>query len=302
MPQIPPLKALWAFDALGRAGSVALAAAELGVTPGAISQQVTRLGELLAVQLVARSGRGLVLTELGRLYHAEIRRGFAALEGAQDVLDRAREDAAIRLSCLTSVLMKWIGPRIFDWQSQHPGARLSLTGSDIEPDLIRGEADFRIYYGGRIHPAHHAVLFTDHVVPACAPELIAGHPLRDPADVLAFPLVSIVWNRRFAPGPEWSVWAERIGASAPESALSYSLSGSAIDAAVAGRGFVLAQISFIAEELRSGRLVVPFDIRLPLSEPYYLAWTEAALAKPDARALHRWLLATGRAQGIISAG
>ncbi len=48
-------------------------------------------------------------------------------------------------------------------------ARVSLVGSDAEPDLGQGAADLRIYYGGRHHPPHHTELFTDHIVPVCGP-------------------------------------------------------------------------------------------------------------------------------------
>lgn len=298
MTQIPPLKALQCFDALGRTGSVAAAAADLGVTAGAVSQQIRKLETILSVDLVEPAGRGIALTALGRIYHAEVRGGFAALEQAGIVLDRARDADAIRLSCLTSVLLKWIGRRIFDWQGQHPAARINLSGSDIEPDLGRGEADFRIYYGGRLHPPHHAELFTDQVVPACSPLILHGRQLQEPAEVFGYPLLQIAWDPRFVAGPGWEDWGRLIGVPAPDPILGYSLSSSAIDAAVAGRGFVLAQVSMIGEELESGRLIVPFDIRMPTPEPYYMAWTEAALAKPHGRALHRWLLATGRAQAI----
>jgi len=50
------------------------------------------------------------------------------------------------------------------------------------------------------------------------------------------------------------------------------MSTAAIDAAINGRGFVLAQLSMAADDIASGRLVVPFDIRLKLSQPYALAW------------------------------
>jgi LysR family glycine cleavage system transcriptional activator len=83
--------------------------------------------------------------------------------------------------------------------------------------------------------------------------------------------------------------------------LTYGLSGSAIDAALAGQGFVLGQLAFIGPELETGKLVIPFDLRLPLPEPYFLAWNPDSLRKTGARAFHRWLLGEGRAQGLVSA-
>ena len=295
-----PLKALHAFDAFGRRGSLALAAAELGVTPGAVGQQLRNLEEALQAALLEHDGRGLRLTSLGSIYHARIRLGFAAFADAGTLL-RAAAAEVIVLSCLTTVLGKWIGRRMRDWTDLEPQARVSLVGTDTEPDLGRGEADMRIYYGGRIHPPHRAELFTDQVVPVCAPALVEGGRLSGPEEILRFPLLHINWDARFAAGPGWSDWGRLVGAEPPPAKLTYGLSGSAIDAAVAGQGFVLAQLAFIGPELESGSLVIPYDLRLPMPEPYRLAWNPDALRKPGARAFHRWLLGEGRAQGLASA-
>ncbi|GGE05705.1 LysR family transcriptional regulator [Aureimonas endophytica] len=300
MPSKPPLKALQAFDALGRTGSIALAALDLGVTPGAVSQQLRKLEDALQATLVHHDGRGLRLTPLGTRYHARIREGFAAFDEAGAILGDAADDIIV-LSCLTTVLGKWIGRRMRDWTDLDAHARIALVGADEEPDLSRGEADMRIYYGGRIHPPHRVELFTDHVVPACAPALIEGHRLSGPEDVLGFPLLHIAWNPRFTAGPGWQDWGRLVGRHPPSGDVTYGLSGSAIDAAIAGQGFVLAQTAFIGPELESGRLVIPYDLRLPLPEPYHLAWNPTSLEKPGARAFHRWLLGEGRAQGLLAA-
>lgn len=300
MSPLPPLKALQAFDALGRTGSVALAAADLGVTPGAISQQLRKLEEAVEARLVEHDGRGLRLTPLGTTYHAQIRQGFAAFADAAATLREASADVIV-LSCLTTVLGKWIGRRMRDWTALEATARVSLVGSDAEPDLAQGGVDMRIYYGGRRHPPHHAELFVDHVVPVCAPALIEGRHPSGPDDILRFPLLHIAWDPRFGANPGWAEWGRLIGAQPPAANLTYGLSGSAIDAALAGQGFVLGQIAFIGPELETGKLVVPFDLRLPLPEPYYLAWNPDSLRKTGARAFHRWLLGEGRAQGLVSA-
>ena len=300
MSPLPPLKALQAFDALGRTGSVALAAADLGVTPGAISQQLRKLEEAVEARLVEHDGRGLRLTPLGTTYHAQIRQGFAAFADAAATLREASADVIV-LSCLTTVLGKWIGRRMRDWTALEATARVSLVGSDAEPDLAQGGFDMRIYYGGRRHPPHHAELFVDHIVPVCAPALIEGRHPSGPDDILRFPLLHIAWDPRFGANPGWAEWGRLIGAQPPAANLTYGLSGSAIDAALAGQGFVLGQIAFIGPELETGKLVVPFDLRLPLPEPYYLAWNPDSLRKTGARAFHRWLLGEGRAQGLVSA-
>ncbi len=81
----------------------------------------------------------------------------------------------------------------------------------------------------------------------------------------------------------------------------FSLSSAAIDAAVNGHGVVLAQLGMVADELASGRLVVPFDTRIRMPEPYFLAWNRAALEKPHGAEFRAWVLAISKRQGALSA-
>ncbi|WP_062206604.1 LysR family transcriptional regulator [Aureimonas sp. AU12] len=303
MAGIPHLKALQAFAAFGTQGSVSGAARELGVSPGAVTQQLQKLEEHLGLALIERQGRHMELTRWGRLYHAEIHAGFERLSGASEIVRRARGDTALSLSALTSVLGKWIGREIFEWRALCPGSVVQLVGTEQEPDLERDGIDFRICYGPQARYPHAVDLFTDWAVPACSPRLIEGRRPTEGADIFGFPLLHIVWAGAASLAPSWEDWAALIGAPPGPIPcdLSTMLSSSAIDAAVAGRGFVLAQMSMIADELDAGRLVIPFDHRLRLAAPYRLAWSAASLDKPFARDFHRWLLAKGRRQGVLSA-
>ena len=75
----PPLAAIRAFEAVGRTGSVNLAAMELGVTSGAITQHVHTLEKHVGRRLVERSGRGIDLTVWGKLYLPRLTLGFAEI-------------------------------------------------------------------------------------------------------------------------------------------------------------------------------------------------------------------------------
>src|SRR5690242_21749435 len=75
-----PLIAMRAFSEVGRTGSVKAAAAALGVTPGAVSQQVRSLEAWLGIALFERRNRRLLLTETGTHLHAASGRSLVALE------------------------------------------------------------------------------------------------------------------------------------------------------------------------------------------------------------------------------
>ncbi len=297
--RLPPLRSLQVFDAVARKGSVTGAAQELNVSPGAVTQQIRVLEDALGVPLIERRGKGVELTAWGRLYQGEIREGFRRFANAQDALNKARWQAGLVVSCLPSVATKWLSRQLFDWQASHPAAQIHLAVTEVEPRLGVDRADFRLCYGEAVKAHDHYVeLFTDEVVPACSPDFLERHPVTSPAEILRLPLLGIAWEPSHGTLPSWDDWAAAIGTTSPAAIgqLTFSLSSSAIDAAADGRGFVLGQLSMIADDLASGRLVVPHDIRLPLPEPYFLAWDRAALNKPFAAGFRQWIVAVARRQ------
>lgn len=303
--QLPPLRALQAFEAVARTGSVMAAALEMGVSAGAVSQQIRKLEELLDLRLFERRGKGMELSTWGRLYHKELSSAFDRLRAAQQSLWRLRTENNLVVSSLSSVASKWLGSLLFDWQAMHSASRLSLIGAESEPDLGTGETDFRISYGQQArHYANHAELFTDWVVPVCSPDLLVSRRVSTPADLLELPLIGIAWESTHLPPPNWGDWARSAGCAenAVNSTLTFSLSSAAIDAALAGRGMVLAPISMTTSDMAAGRLVIPFDHRLQLPQPYFLAWDRASLNKPFGREFQQWVMAAGRLQAGISSG
>ena len=300
----PSLRGLQAFEAIGRCGSVSAAAEDLGVSPGAVSQLVRSLEHCLGLTLLERRGRRVELSSWGRLYYREVSKAFLQLSHADNVLTRARNESGIVLSALSSVASRWVSRKIFDWQSLCPESNVRILGQEQEPRFGTEQVDFRITYGRRSHAHEHvAALFTDWVVPVCSPALIEERTLDCPQDILNFPLLNVEWEADYKASPQWKDWANLIDAKGREtsSGLSFTLSSSAIDAAANGRGFVLAQVSMVKDEIAAGSLVVPFDIRMKLPECYYLAWDRTALEKPFGQKFHKWLLGVARHQEVISA-
>lgn len=304
MQKLPSMRALRVFEAFGRLGSATAAADELGVTVGAISQQLRKIEAEVGLRLVERKGKSIALTTRGRHYHDDVKVAFDMLREAQARFERAWSEATLTISCLPSLASKWIGAQLFDWQSAHPTATVRLIGDDTEPRFGTDEVDFRLSYGDLITRFEHRTeLFTDWVVPACSPALLTRLKLEAPADILDAPLLGIEWAREQGAAPSWGDWAAHIGLSRRKAVgqVAFSMSSAAIDAAINGRGFVLAQLSMAAEDIASGRLVIPFDIRLKLSQPYSMAWDPAALEKPFGAELRGWIQSISRRQKAVSA-
>ena len=77
---LPPLRALKAFEAFARLGSLSSAARELGVTGWAVSYQVKSLEQKLGVQLLRRDTKRAELTKSGKAYFPSVRDAFDLVE------------------------------------------------------------------------------------------------------------------------------------------------------------------------------------------------------------------------------
>ena len=301
MNTLPPLRAMQVFEALGRCDGVIDTARRLDVSPGAVSQQIKLLESALGVRLVAKKGKRLRLTAIGQRYHETCSAAFESLRIAHDEIERSKNVRNLSVSALPSLLSKWLAPRIYAWQREHPGLSVYLDGSHSEPSPDGYEIDFRISYGDRIDDVGTAVeLFRDSVVPVCSPALLqAGAPLGEPAQILAYPLISVDWLPKFTSPPAWRDWFAAAGVAHGElrdTRQVFSLSSLAIQAAIDGQGFALAQSSMIVDDLAAKRLTMPFALGIQLPWPYFLTWTQSAFDKPHGRGFHRWLMTRGKEQ------
>jgi len=305
MDNLPPLRALLVFDAVGKCMSMKRAASELAVSPGAVSQQIKILEDALGLQLISRNSARLQLTEFGQLYHRAISGALQNLRNAHTETLKTRRTSTLLVSALPLLASRWLAPRMFEWQQMHPDITMHLEGAISEPEAGSGHADFRISYHDKIRHFENAVaLYTDSLIPVCSPQLLrTGPPLKSPADLLAYRLLNIEWAPILEPPPTWQDWFKQAGVSLEgyRDPFIFSLSSLAIEAALNGRGIALAQHSMIADDLKEGRLVAPFPHRLKLSSPYYFAWQQSVFDKHGARDFHRWLIGLARQQAQIEA-
>lgn len=71
---LPPLNSLQAFEVAGRHESFLYAAAELQVSPGAVSRHVRQLEQFLGIELFVRQSNGVTLTPAGNRYARKVSR------------------------------------------------------------------------------------------------------------------------------------------------------------------------------------------------------------------------------------
>lgn len=287
--RLPPFAGIRAFEAAARRGSFSLAAEELFVTQSAVSHQVKALEDFLGVRLLDRARSGVTLTDAGAIFVADVRHALERLAaGTARVL--ARREETLTISLLPTFATRWLIPRLGGFHGRHPEIEVRLDTS-IEPvDFSRSDVDLAIRYGrGQWKGLSCDALQSEDLFPVCSPDLRVGNRrLREPAELASCTLL----HNQSHPG-EWRIWLSAAECSHIDSEKGprFASSDLALRAATAGLGVALGRRPLVDEELASGRLVAPFDLRLTSGSRYYLVYPPAYAARAKVAVFREWLLA-----------
>lgn len=283
---LPSLNALRAFDVAARSLSMSRAAEQLNVTHGAVSRQIRQLEEQLGVSLFRREGRGLALTAQGEQLCATTSQVFDQLTQACDQLKRAAVDAPLVLGCSGSFLARWFIPRLDRMQRQCPDLKLHLTASDDLGWPLPAQVDLALRFAEPPWPADAQVveLAPELMGPVVRPDLLQGDSSPAPQVLANLPLLH-TQSRSQA----WPLWLGEKGISRGQTKddkyfdhLNYML-----EAALVGLGVAIAPAYLVEEDLRTGRLVAPWDF---IETPARLGlWFPPGEPSASVRQLISWL-------------
>lgn len=291
---LPPLNALRAFEAAARHLSFKNAAAELLVTPAAVSHQVKALEAALGVTLFERLTRALRLTAAGQAALPLLSQGFDALAAGAQSARAHQESGLLTISVSPSFGAMWLVPRLDRFQRLHPEIEIRIDGTDRLVDVARGEADVAIRYGqGGYDGLEEVRLFAQFNTPVCSPDLLNGaHPLRRPSDLRHHTLLHVAWKSVDASWRMWLLAARLHNIDSTRGPL-FSEEAMAVQAALDGQGVALIGDQIVAGHLATGRLVTPFDsaFKTPLKFSYFLLTSPTKATLPKVAAFRAWIAA-----------
>jgi LysR family glycine cleavage system transcriptional activator len=297
--KIPPLNALKAFEASARLGSFVLAAAELNVTPSAVSQHIKKLEDFYGRQLFIRRNNQLLLTDIARTVLVASSQMMGDLAELTDRLLGGPVRSNLIVSVLPSIGVRWLNRRLPHFLDSHPDVRLDLRLEEDPVDFFRNRIDVRLCYGEHLYPEFVTVPFKgDRVTAMCRPELLArlGVDLAAPHSLGDDALIHVAWRAGFSSYPTWSAWfASQDIARHPRRELGHTTDTSsvAIDLACGGRGVVLGQEMLAETELASGDLVAPFPHWMPLQYDYCIVHAQSNKRNRTVVAFVEWLGSEG---------
>ncbi|MCJ9752329.1 LysR substrate-binding domain-containing protein [Neorhizobium sp. BETTINA12A] len=278
------LNGLRALEAVGRLGSLQAAADELGVSVGAVSQQVIKAEAQLGQPVFQRLPKGMMPVDAARPMLARLTEGFHALSEAV-AIGRRQDDALLTISVAPVFAARFLVHRLDRFSSLHPEIRLRMDATTRLADLGVDDIDLGIRVGPGTWPGVDAELLIEQTVfPVCSPAL--AEKLKQPKDILKLPAI--------IDGPSmfsWEIWLNEAGLSGAGMATRHVFNDASLclDATIAGQGVMLAWHTLATYALEQGRLVEPFAIRAHTGMGHYLVTRAGARMPAKVRAFREWL-------------
>lgn len=273
------------------------AAEELNVTQTAVSHQIRRLEAELGVALFLRLNGGLALSEDGQAYLPGVRAAFQALRYSTEQLLESRDKSVLTISTLVSFASKWLLPRLPSFQQAFPAIDVRISASTERVDFRKDAIDAAIRYGrGDWKGLRADFLMSDEVFPVCSPAL--AQTLCAPADLANHTLLQVSG----VTAGDWGAWLRAAGqppqlAEGPR--MTFDLAMMAVQAAVDGQGVCIGRSTYVEDDLRAGRLVAPFGLRLKDELGFYLVTPHETAESKKIVAFRTWLLALSPGKDIF---
>ena len=265
--RLPPFSSLRALEAAARLKSYSLAADELNVTHGAVSQQIRKLEEELGEPLFTRIGQRMQPTEAAADLAESVRDAMRVLgEGIEAFRTRGGAQRLV-ITCFSNFAHRVVAPSLFRFAEVAPEIRVELRAEDRVVDFTREDVDLGIRFGNSTREGLEELRIADErMFPICSPDFLARHPVNSLEQLLELPLLNHTDDR-------WIEWTRSLGLPAPKlRGPSFDDSNMIIEAAVRGHGVGLVPGRYALADLMDGRLVRPCEEEMHMNIGYYLVW------------------------------
>jgi LysR family glycine cleavage system transcriptional activator len=280
-----PLNALRVFEAVASRLSFAEAAEALNVTPAAVSQQIKALEDYLQMPVLRRSGRKVELTPEGARLLPGIRAGLDSLVVALREMRMMRASGIINVSTLSSLMQKWLTPRLHRLHANFPDLQVDWHTSREAVDFTRSDFHAAVRLGeGQAPGLDYEKLMDEWLVVVASPELYKRHGSIDDRESLkGIPMLQ-------AKDEPWSRF-EKSAASTPWPAGPTIIddSVSVVSAVIEGLGYAPARWSIAAHDLQAGRLVLASRTIVTSRFRYWFVCPPSYSDLPMVCALRQWL-------------
>lgn len=293
------LSDLWIFRIAARVGSITGAASRLGVTQGAVSQRVIRLEGRLGTTLFSRKNGRLILTSSGENVLSTMNEVATKLNGALSRFDHVRRTSLV-VSCLPSLAMEWLVPRLQGFYQENPDIELFIRGEFNQATLERMEdkgIDVLIcYQNAPADDVYELGSFQEMIVPVCSrsckdamnaatqdPQLIRLHDDAPWDDFLwqGVP-TEAEWASWQSARPEWrgQIVGDR----------HFNLSHLAYHAALSNQGVAIGRTVLVNRLIKRGELIAATSLKPAPGAKYRIVANRPGNARSAVRKFANWVV------------
>jgi LysR family glycine cleavage system transcriptional activator len=241
------------------------------------------------VQLFRRDARRAELTQAGHTYFPPVRDAFDMVEAQTRALKPSAADNELTVQVYVTVALKWLIPRLHDFERRFPDMKVRLSTSYFDWDFDEKNVDVGLILARNRSPDHYyRTLFSSRLTPICSPDLLKGpNALLTPDDLRKHKLLYV-----YTAEEDWHIWLEAAGVKGIKLSdrLAFDSYILAQEAAIEGRGVAMTIGPFATEEIKMGRLVTPFPLRVQHRHNWLLACNAEHRMKPKIRRFEDWLV------------
>jgi len=290
------------FRVIAKTGGFRKAAAELDISPSALSHAMRGLEERQGVRLFNRTNRSVTLTPAGQELLERVTNGFAEIELGLEGLNRYRDRPAgrLRLNVLSDAARLVLAPILARYDQIYPDVRLEVAVQDTVVDIIDNGFDAGIRYGGTVPEDMIAIPLGPNLrwVMVASPDYLASAPsLETPADLAHHKCIGIrmgtgkIYHWELERGEEKVVISTDWAIVVNETILS-------IELAEHGGGICYNLEERVSNQLASGKLVEVLPDWASMGAAFHLYYPSRRQLPEALRALLR-LIQTHKINGDI---
>ncbi len=274
--RLPPIHTLAAFESAARLGGFAQAAAELCITPSAVSHRIRQLETLLGEQLFDRSPTGVRLTPAGQRTLQGVREAFDKLA---QLFSTETQGMQLTVGSPPTFARNLLIPRLPEFYQQWPDIDIQLAvAAPMQDKPERHDVDIR--FGKPPFDDRLSIkLFDDQLLVLAAPSYLSRRPLSCPTDLVQADLLR-------SPLVPWQPWMVAAGLEPrePGRGASFTDLGFLLEAAASGLGVAICPGRLAQHWQENGQLVALFDVAVASESTYYALVNRAAAQRPEVEA------------------
>jgi len=286
--RLPPLLGLLYFEAAERHGHYTRAAAELGVTQGAVSRQIRQLEAQLGVVLFRRAGASMIPTPEARALALAVRRSLHDVADAVATLQDAAPDRhPLVITAPPSLADRWLVARLPAFRTAFADLDIVLEAMIQSRDLSAERGlDAGLRYGRGHYPGLITALLAEERLVACARrDLWEARPELD-----AHPVLVAYTPKSPRPRSPDVAWAHATGHALGTDVVRFNRQALAIVAACEGQGIVVAPRQLVRDAMARGQLVQVVPESAPDTLRYSLVWRPDHPRPDRLERLRGWLV------------